>query len=63
MRADLRHDWLTGPNQQVRFRPCGLCGKAKRNPIHRLRSRCSVCFTYCKHYELDSSRRCRECAP
>lgn len=63
MRADLHHDWQPGPHPRVRFKPCGLCGRAKRNIIHRLRSRCSVCLGFFQHYELDSSRRCDECRP
>ena len=39
------------------------CGKARGNLIHRLGSRCSMCFRYFRHYELDSSRRCDECRP
>jgi len=42
---------------------CKRCGYAKGNRRHRLGSRCSVCFRYFRHYELDSSRRCDECRP
>lgn len=42
---------------------CGRCGKAESNIIHRLGGRCSMCFRYFRHYELDSSRRCDECRP
>jgi hypothetical protein len=42
---------------------CFRCGKVKGNIIHRLGGRCSMCFKYYRHYELDSSRRCDECRP
>ena len=47
-----------------RWRNLGCrCGKARANIIHRLGGRCSMCFRYFRHYELDSSRRCDECRP
>ena len=42
---------------------CNRCGWARSNIRHRLGSRCSMCFRYFRHYELDSSRRCDECRP
>lgn len=42
---------------------CWRCGKAKSNVIHRVGSRCSVCFRFFKHYQLDASRRCDDDAP
>lgn len=63
MNPAIRHPYEAWPEHAtVRFQPC-VCGKAKRHVIHRLGGRCSVCFTYHKHYELDSSRRCNACAP
>ena len=42
---------------------CRRCGRSQSNRLHRVGSRCSVCFRYFKHYELDASRRCDACRP
>jgi len=42
---------------------CKQCGYTQNNRRHRQGSRCSMCFTYHKRYELDDSRRCDECRP
>ena len=62
MNPAIRHRWQPGV-LSVRFEPCGVCGKARRNIIHRLGGRCSMCVRYFRHYELDGSRRCDECRP
>jgi hypothetical protein len=64
MNPSIRHRWEDWPGApETGFSPCAACGKAKRNIIHRLGGRCSMCFRYFRHYELDSSRRCDECRP
>ena len=64
MNARLRHRFVEWPGMPERgFAPCELCALGRSNIIHRLGGRCSVCFTYHKHYELDASRRCLRCQP
>jgi hypothetical protein len=42
---------------------CHRCSRIKEARVHRLGSRCSMCFRYYRRYELDDSRRCDECRP
>lgn len=37
---------------------CFYCTWGKSNWRHRTGARCSMCFKYFKHYQLDSSGRC-----
>jgi hypothetical protein len=57
--------------QRIRHEPkigiggkCFYCGyAASYRRLHRVGSRCSMCFTYYPIYELDASRRCDDCRP
>lgn len=63
MAVSLRHRYerLTSPEHD--YNGCRRCGKGRTSVIHRLGGRCSACFRYFKHYELDASRRCDDCRP
>lgn len=62
MNPAIRHQYDPATLPDEGWAPC-RCGKARRNLIHRLGGRCSMCFRYFRHYELDSSRRCDDCRP
>lgn len=40
---------------------CVRCARIKGARVHRLGTRCSVCFRYFKHFEVDDFRRCDGC--
>lgn len=56
----IRHSFKASPVLPSR---CFHDGRGPRHWLHRIGSRCSMCFRYFPHYALDSSRRCDECRP
>lgn len=56
----LRHAFMSAPPF---LSLCRRCGYIEGNRRHRLGTRCSVCYRYSQHFEVDNERRCSSCQP